>query len=487
MKTIQRQCTCLLWTLLLVFFSVQTALASACAGDVNVMLDGTTTINLASVYQRTLSRSRVISYQWRSENSSKVRVTSSTRNYARVKGVMANTTCRVYFYCSYIIDGFFRKFDFYYDVKVIGGNVSVTQVSVNHSNLSMKLGSTIQLTANAYPTNATNRRVNWSSSRSSVASVSSTGLVTANGTGTAWIYCTAADGSGKYGQCRIEVTGNSVLVTNVTLNKSSISLEKGKTFQLSANVTPSNAANKNVSWSSGNSLIATVSSSGLVTAKGAGTTTITCAAKDNSGKKATCIVTVTNQTATTSLVQVSLVSATLQWGDQLQLNAVSDNGVSTVWSSSDTTVATVSDNGLIKAIGTGEVTISCKPKTGQGNTVTFTIQVRPLAIAIMTKNSNLDEEPSTEEMDEEADEPETAEAWNDNDVEDLASSRIDLEGMPSYRIEAGAIILQEVAQVTLYNLSGVQVYNGQTDRVDGLTSGYYILMIAGYSEKIAIP
>ena len=111
MKTIQRQCTCLLWTLLLVFFSVQTALASACAGDVNVMLDGTTTINLASVYQRTLSRSRVISYQWRSENSSKVRVTSSTRNYARVKGVMANTTCRVYFYCSYIIDGFFRKFD----------------------------------------------------------------------------------------------------------------------------------------------------------------------------------------------------------------------------------------------------------------------------------------------------------------------------------------------------------------------------------------
>lgn len=487
MRTIQRKCTCLLWTLLLVFFSVQTALASACAGDVNVMFDGTTTINLASVYQRTLNQSRVLSYQWRTENSSKVRVTSYTRNYARIKGVMANTTCRVYFYCSYIIDGFYRKFDFYYDVKVTGGNVSVTQVSLNHSNLSMKLGSTIQLTANVYPTNATNRRVNWSSSRGSVASVSSNGLVTANGVGTALIYCTAADGSGKYGQCRIEVTGNSVLVTNVTLNKSSISLEKGKTFQLSASVTPSNAANKNVSWSSGNSLVATVSSSGVVTAKGAGTTTITCAAKDNSGKKATCTVTVTNPATTTGVVQVSLVSATLQLGDQLQLNAVSDNGVSTIWRSSNTMVATVSDNGLIKAVGTGEATISCKPQTGQGNTVTFTIQVRAITIPVTTKSSNLDEELSTEEIDEEADEPDTSEAWNDNDPEELASSRIDLESMPSYRIEAGSIILQEVAQVTLYNMSGVQVYNGQTDRVDGLTSGYYILMIAGYSEKIAIP
>ena len=108
-------------------------------------------------------------------------------------------------------------------------------------------------------------------------------------------------------------------------------------------------------------------------------------------------------------------------------------------------------------------------------------------MTVQTKGCNLDEELSTEEMDEEADEPETAEAWNDNDAEDLASSRIDLEGMPSYRIEAGSIILQEVAQVTLYNLNGAQVYNGQTDRVDGLTSGYYILMIAGYSEKVAIP
>ncbi len=82
------------------------------------------------------------------------------------------------------------------------------------------------------------------------------------------------------------------LVTSVSVSPSSVTLEEGETQQLSVTVSPSNASNKTVTWSSSNSNIASVSSSGLVTAKAEGTVTITATAKDGSGKKDTCSVTV---------------------------------------------------------------------------------------------------------------------------------------------------------------------------------------------------
>lgn len=84
-----------------------------------------------------------------------------------------------------------------------------------------------------------------------------------------------------------------VLVESVTLDKSTLSLFVGKTATLTATVLPSEAANKNITWSSTNSNIASVNASGLVTAKAAGTVTIRATAQDGSGKSASCMVTVT--------------------------------------------------------------------------------------------------------------------------------------------------------------------------------------------------
>ena len=80
-------------------------------------------------------------------------------------------------------------------------------------------------------------------------------------------------------------------MTDITLNSSNLTLVKGNSATLSATVSPSNATNRNVTWSSSNTSVATVSS-GVVTAKAAGTATITCTAADGSGVKATCAVTV---------------------------------------------------------------------------------------------------------------------------------------------------------------------------------------------------
>lgn len=86
-----------------------------------------------------------------------------------------------------------------------------------------------------------------------------------------------------------------IKVTGITLNLTNVPLKKGETQQLIATVSPSNATNKNVKWTSNKTAVATVSTNGLITAKSLGNATITCKATDGSGKYATCDVTVINE------------------------------------------------------------------------------------------------------------------------------------------------------------------------------------------------
>ena len=173
---------------------------------------------------------------------------------------------------------------------------------MNKANASIEKGKTLQLKATVTPTNATTKAVTWKSSNTKIATVSSTGKVTAKATGTVTITCTAKDGSGKKATCKITVIKPTVKATKITINKTKATLVKGEKISLKATVTPTNATNKAVTWKSSNTKIATVSSTGKVTAKATGTVTITCTAKDGSGKKATCKITVRNYTKTESYV-----------------------------------------------------------------------------------------------------------------------------------------------------------------------------------------
>ena len=174
--------------------------------------------------------------------------------------------------------------------------IKVSTISLNKTTASVTKGKTLQLTATVTPTNATNKVVTWRTSDKNVAMVSENGLVTAKSAGTATITCTAKDGSNVKATCKITVKNPVVKVTKVTLNKTTATLAPKETLTLKATVTPTNATNKAVTWKSSNTKIATVSSSGKVTAKAAGTVTITCRAKDGSGKKATCKITVYTNT-----------------------------------------------------------------------------------------------------------------------------------------------------------------------------------------------
>ena len=174
--------------------------------------------------------------------------------------------------------------------------IKVSTISLNKTTASVAKGKTLQLTATVTPGNATNQKVKWSTSNKNVATVSPSGLVTAKSAGTAIITCAAQDGSGVKATCKITVKNPVVKVTKVTLNKTTATLAPKETLTLKATVTPTNATNKAVTWSTSDKNVATVSSSGKVTAKAAGTVTITCRAKDGSGKKATCKITVYTNT-----------------------------------------------------------------------------------------------------------------------------------------------------------------------------------------------
>ena len=178
----------------------------------------------------------------------------------------------------------------------VNPTVKVTKITLNKTTASVTKGKTLQLTATVTPASATNKAVAWKSSNTKIATVSSTGKVTAKSAGTVTITCTAKDGSGKKATCKITVTNPVVKVTKITLNKKTATLSPKETLTLKATITPTNAANKAVTWKSSNTKIATVNSRGKVTAKSAGTVTITCTAKDGSGKKATCKITVYNNT-----------------------------------------------------------------------------------------------------------------------------------------------------------------------------------------------
>ena len=188
------------------------------------------------------------------------------------------------------------------ECQVTVGNSSgtpVTSITLSQTTLSLAVGSTQTLTATVLPTNATNKSVAWTSSNTSVATVSQAGTISALASGSCTIVCSATDGSGVYAECQVTVTAGTP-VTSITLNETAINLNVGGSQTLTATVLPENASNKTVAWSSNDTSVASVNDSGKVTAHTRGSCTITCRATDGSGVKATCAVTVSAVTSGTT-------------------------------------------------------------------------------------------------------------------------------------------------------------------------------------------
>ena len=280
-----------------------------------------------------------------------------------------------------------------------GGSVTidvtkVDHVTLNQTTLTLEKGETETLTATVTPQNASNKNVTWSSSNNEVATVAD-GTVTAVGAGEATITVTTEDG-GKTATCKVTVNApQTVPVTGVTLDETKLALEVGGSKTLTKTVTPTNATNQNVTWESDNTQVATVDEHGQVTAVSAGTATITVKTEDGD-KTAECKVTVNApQAVPVTGVTLDKAELTLKEGSTGTLEAKvepSDATNKTVtWESNKTNVATVEQDGTVKAVGAGEATIKVTAQDGSGQyaecKVTVSAPTKPVTNVTLTPNT----------------------------------------------------------------------------------------------------
>ncbi|RYQ45962.1 Ig-like domain-containing protein, partial [Bifidobacterium pseudolongum] len=243
--------------------------------------------------------------------------------------------------------------------------VPVSSVAISGGNFELKAGASKRLSATVSPSNATDRAVSWKSSNTAVATVDASGNVKAVKSGTATITATAG---GKSASVTVTVTKDDVPVvvpvqsvaisgTGVSGGKATINVGAG--LSLNATVSPSNATDQNVTWSTSNAAVATVDS-GRVRGVAGGTATIKAVAGDKEAA-----ITVTVIAGTTQPLQSIAIAGTGVSGSelavktgatvQLSVKATPANASLGVvyWSSSDTSVATVDGTGKVTAKGEG--------------------------------------------------------------------------------------------------------------------------------------
>lgn len=258
-------------------------------------------------------------------------------------------------------------------------NVQVASISLSATSLTPIEGDTNKLTATVLPADATTKTVTWSSSAPTFVSVDNAGNWNALKPGTATI--TATSNNGKIATCAFTVAARTISVTGVSVDTPTINPTEGNTGTIVATVSPSNATNKAVTWSSSDNAIITVDNTGKWTAVKAGTATITVKTTDG------------NKTATTTAtVKALVINVTGVTVDNPTISAkVNDTGKITptvspanttnkavTWTSDKPEIVSVdaSGNYTAKAEGVAIITV----KTTDGNkTATSTITVTPQA------------------------------------------------------------------------------------------------------------
>ena len=255
-----------------------------------------------------------------------------------------------------------------------------TGVKLNQSSLTLGKGESYGLISTVLPANAKNKTCTWSTSNSSVATVSNTGKVTAKATGTAVI--TVKTVNGKTATCKVTVKP---APTSVKINPTALTLGKGESYTISESTSKGSYANgANLKWTSTNTRVATVQkgkgNKAVIKAVGTGTANIKITLYN--GKTATCKVTV--KPAPRS-VKINPTALTLGKGESYTISESTSkgsyaNGANLKWTNTNTRVATVQkgkgNKAVIKAVGTG--TANIKITLFNGKTATCKVTVTTL-------------------------------------------------------------------------------------------------------------
>ena len=318
--------------------------------------------------------------QWESSNASVATVSSS----GLVTGIsVGSATLTVRF-----IDNVGWK-DALGTVMLRVSDQKVSSVAINPQIINVGIGQSSQILAVSKDANGdtiTGLSIAWASSNVAVATVSSTGLVTGVSKGESTIIASVGGVSASGSVLVTDVSASSI---EITPNKGTLSI--GQSSQLSARLKDAQGnivAGRDVSWSSSDTAIVTVSNAGMLTAISDGESTITASVEGVSG-----FATVTVSGAPVASISVSAQSASISVGQTQQLTAsVSDAGGNILndrimsWTTSNEASATVSNAGLVTGIALGSSTITVTSE-GKSATVVVEVSVSPVSSVSVTPQS----------------------------------------------------------------------------------------------------
>lgn len=260
--------------------------------------------------------------------------------------------------------------------------IAVTGVVVSPQNATIVEGSSLNISVQVLPTTASDKSVVWSSSDVTIATVNQNGVVSALNVGDVVISAKSQDG-GLVGTSAITVTER-IVVTNpvkgIYVTPQHLTIEVGQTGIVSYRIRPSTATNKNATWRSSDTSIATVDQNGVVTALKQGDVEIEAISEDGGFRSDSSVkvIAVKGGAVPVTSIAISRSSASVVEGNSIILdyeilpNNASNKSVA--WSSSDTRIATVNRNGVVTASRIGNVVISVTSEDG-GFVATTAIQV----------------------------------------------------------------------------------------------------------------
>jgi len=270
----------------------------------------------------------------------------------------------------------------------------VASVAVTPAAVGLQPGGTVQLTATPKDANGnplTGRGVVWTSSTGAVATVGSSGLVTAVATGAATITATSEGQSGSS-----SITVSNAPVASVAVTPAAASVQVGQTMQLAATPKDANGnplSGRIISWSSSNTSVVGVNSSGLVTAVATGGATITATSEGQSGTAS-----ITVPPVPVATVAVTPASASVDEGKTVQLTATPKDaagnplsGRVVTWTSSNTAAATVNSSGLVTAKLAGAATITATSEGQSGTSAITVVHVAVASVAVAPASASVNE------------------------------------------------------------------------------------------------
>lgn len=295
-----------------------------------------------------------------------------------------------------------------------------------------------------YPRGRVDKQIIWKSSDNDIAYVNGGGIVWGVGKGVCQITATTVD-NGLSASCKVVVVQP---VTGVSLDKHELQMNVGETTKLTATVRPDDASRKDVVWMSENNEVASVSSAGVVSALKAGEAKIVAKAADDNSILDYCAVTVKQSVTGLEISDKEIVLTSI--GDSHKLTAMvmpeDASNKEVRWSAGNASVAFVSDNGTVVAVGEGEtVVIATTVDGGFASTC---------KVVVNTKAGGVDE----------------------NELANLSIS--------TTRGEI-SVQCQLTKDIVVYNVSGMVVYRGRDEQIF-LESGIYVIMVEGHRVKVVI-